>query len=89
MALTKENIKFCFNNLKKLRETNGNMYHIALHLGYLEAALQSVDALDTTPIDNCNTVTRKIIKSKKWWKSDREETHEQAIVRMVQKYLEE
>lgn len=83
MALTLENLKFCYDNLK----SNYNMGpgNKGKHFGYLEAGLLQFDYLETVRNNGNNEIKRNIIKSDKWWKKDKPESYESAILRMVEK----
>lgn len=85
------NIEYCLGTLKSYREVKSlNSFVIGLRLGYLEACLLSFDRLEVVEgKDNTTEVKREIVKSDRWWKKDRIETYEEAIVRMTQKLIEE
>jgi len=89
--LTKDNIRFALNTLRELRKGKSEQYYvIGMHVGFLEGALQSFGKLETEKDSNGRrTVKREIIKSTKWYKKDRLEDIEEAIVRMVNKFLSE
>lgn len=83
MALTLENLKFCYDNLK----SNYHMpiYNIGKHFGYLEAGLLQFGYLETVKNNGITDIKKNIIKSDKWWKKDKPESYESAILRMVEK----
>jgi hypothetical protein len=57
-------------------------------LGYLEAGLQSFGYLETSYDKDDNGETHKVVKKytcTSWWKKDKVETQEQAIIRQVEK----
>lgn len=88
--LTIENIKHCFDNIVKEKKSNyPNNYLISVSLGYLEAGLQIFDGLEVKEINGARVVKREMVKHKKWWKKDREETYEEAIIRQTKKLLDE
>jgi Asp-tRNA(Asn)/Glu-tRNA(Gln) amidotransferase C subunit len=59
---------------------------VGQYLGYLEAGLQSFGYLETFKNeDGILEVTKNTIRNNSWWRKDRKETHEQAIIRMVEK----
>jgi hypothetical protein len=84
------NILFSYRILKNNRE-NMSMFDIGRQLGYLEAGLQAYDCREIVKnLDKKSKfygnyeIKRQIIKSKKWWKKDKLETMEQAIIRQVE-----
>lgn len=83
--LTLNNILFAYNNLKNNRD-NMSTFDIGKHLGYMEAGLQLYDCLEYFKNDKTgNTeIKRNTIRNNKWWKKDKVETIEQAIIRQVE-----
>ena len=69
---------FCYNNLKKIRNWDNN-FEVGKHLGYLE----------TVKVGERYQVKTITIPSNKWWKKDKVETYEQAIIRMTEKMFNE
>lgn len=82
--LTLSHLLYCYNTIKHDREIISDTVTYA-HLGYLEAGLVSFGALETEDIGNVTRVKRNIVKPKKWWKKDREEDYEEAIIRQTEK----
>lgn len=87
--LTKGNIGYALNTLRELRKGKSSQYYvIGMHIGYLQAALQSFDKLETEiDSDGTKLVKRERVKASKWWKKDRYENLEEAIIRMTLKFL--
>lgn len=88
--LTLANILHAYKALKKDREALGP-WMVGRYLGYLEAGLQVYDCKETfknqdpkSKFYNQYVIKRETIKSNKWWKSDKVETMEQAIIRQVE-----
>lgn len=84
------NILFAYKNLKKNRD-NMSMFDIGKHLGYMEAGLQVYGCLEIVKNEDTKSkfygdseIKRETIKSKKWWKKDRLESMEQAIIRQTE-----
>jgi hypothetical protein len=84
MALTLKNLKFCYDNLKN-NYNDMSIYDIGKHFGYLEAGLLQFDYLEYVKNNGINEIKKNIIKSDKWWKKDKPESYESAILRMVEK----
>jgi hypothetical protein len=82
--LTLSHLQYCYNTLKTKRDHMGTPALYA-HLGYLEAGLVNFGALETEQRGDENIVKREMVKHTKWWKKDREETYEEAIVRQTEK----
>jgi hypothetical protein len=82
--LTLSHLLYCYNTIKHDREIISDTVTYA-HLGYLEAGLVNFGALETEQRGDENIVKREMIKPKKWWKKDREETYEEAIIRQTEK----
>jgi hypothetical protein len=83
------NILNAYKSFKKDRE-NVSAFSRGQYLGYLEAGLQSFGYLETSYDKDDDGVTHKvvtkeIIPNKSWWKKDKVETQEQAIIRQVEK----
>ena len=79
------NILHAYKNLKDNRD-NMSMFDIGKHLGYMEAGLQLNGCLEFFKNEKTGTseIKREVIKNKKWWKKDKVETMEQAIIRQVE-----
>ena len=84
------NILHAYKNLKDNRD-NMSMFDIGKPLGYMEAGLQVYGCLETIKnVDKKSKfygqyeIKREVIKSKKWWKIDKLEDMEQAIIRQVE-----
>ncbi len=88
-GLKVHNIEHCLKTLKEFRKNKHlDSFWVGLRLGYLEACLQSYNALETFKNkEGNNEVVKEIVKSDKWWKKDKKETYEEAIVRMAQKLI--
>jgi hypothetical protein len=84
-----KNILNAYSDFKKNRERL-SAFTRGQYLGYLEAGLQSFGYLETFKNeDGVLEVTKNTIKNNSWWKKDRKETQEQAIIRMVEKLFTE
>lgn len=85
------NIEYCLETLREFRENRSlSTFNVGLRLGYLEACLQSYGKLETVENKEGTTeVKREVTKSDRWWKKDRRESYEEAIVRMTQKLIKE
>jgi len=79
---------FCYNNLKKIRKWDNN-FEVGKHLGYLEAGLVAYGYLETVKVGERYQVKTITIPSNKWWRKDKVETYEQAIIRMTEKMFNE
>lgn len=79
---------YCYNNLKKFRN-QFDLVSFGKHLGYLEAGLVTYGYLETVKINNESEIKREILPAKKWWKKPKQETYEEAIIRMTQKMFKE
>ena len=84
------NILLAYKNLKKNID-NMSMFDIGKHLGYMEAGLQVYGCLETVKNEDTKSkfygnseIKRETIKSEKWWKKDRLESMEQAIIRQTE-----
>jgi hypothetical protein len=76
------------NAYKSLRKIEKVLFSRGQFLGYLEAGLQSFGYLETIDKDDngeTHKVVKKIIRNTSWWKKDKVETQEQAIIRQVEK----
>ena len=82
--LTFNKLLYCYKNLKKYRESMC-LITVGKHLGYLEAGLVVYDYLETINNSGTSEIKRNLIKSTKWYKKDRMESYEQAIIRMIEK----
>ncbi len=88
--LTLANILHAYKALKKDREALGP-WMVGRYLGYLEAGLQLYGCRESFKNQDPKSkfygeseIKRETIKSNKWWKSDKTETIEQAIIRQVE-----
>ena len=88
--LTLLNILHAYKAFKQDRDNMGP-WMAGRYLGYLEAGLQVYDCKETfknqdpkSKFYNQYEIKREIIKSKKWWKKDKLESMEQAIIRQVE-----
>ena len=88
--LTLANILHAYKALKKDREALGP-WMVGRYLGYMEAGLQVYDCRETVKNEDNKSkfygdsqIKRETIKSNKWWKKDKLETMEQAIIRQVE-----
>jgi hypothetical protein len=84
MGLTLKNLKFCYDTLKGSYKSM-SIYNMGKHFGYLEAGLLQFGYLEVVKINGIQEVKKNIIKSDKWWKKDKSESYESAILRMVEK----
>jgi hypothetical protein len=82
--LTLSHLLHCYNTIKHDREIISDVVTYA-HLGYLEAGLVSFGALETEQRGNISIVKREMVKNTKWWKKDRDEDYEEAIIRQIEK----
>lgn len=85
MALTLENIEHCYKSLIKNPKMGAVQY--GRHFGYLEAGLKQFDYLETEMVGSESRIKVMTVKGDKWWQRQREETLEEAIIRMVRKLL--
>jgi hypothetical protein len=82
------NILHCYNILKTNREYM-NMYDVGKCLGYLEAGLDNWGYSEIVKVDGESQIKRELKPATKWYKKPKLETHEEAIVRMVEKMFTE
>jgi hypothetical protein len=87
--LKSANILNAYKSFKKDRESLC-AFSRGQFLGYLEAGLQSFGYLETSYDKDDNGETHKVVKKEiirntSWWKKDKVETQEQAIIRQVEK----
>ena len=87
-TLEMRHLLFCYNNLREKRKRM-NPFELGKHFGYLEAGLMLYGRLETKKDGDRTVVEVKLGKSDKWWKKDRKETYEEAIVRMIRKLFDE
>jgi len=85
MSLTIQNLKNAYDDA--ISNYKNTTFQLGKRFGYIEAILQSFDKLETEVIDGVNSVKLKTVKSDKWWKSDKKETYEAAIIRMAENLL--
>jgi hypothetical protein len=82
--LTLANILHAYKAFKQDRDNMGP-WSSGRYLGYLEAGLQVYGYQETIKNkDGQSEVKREVIKNTKWWKKDKVETMEQAIIRQVE-----
>jgi hypothetical protein len=88
--LTLLNILHAYKAFKQDRDNMGP-FTAGRYLGYLEAGLQLYDCKETVKNEDPKSklygyseIKRETIKSKKWWKKDKLESMEQAIIRQVE-----
>jgi hypothetical protein len=88
--LTLANILSAYKAYKQDRDNMGP-WSSGRYLGYLEAGLQVYGCQETVKNQDPKSkfygqseVKREVIKNKKWWKKDKPETMEQAIIRQVE-----
>lgn len=88
--LTLANILHAYKALKQDRDNMGP-WSSGRYLGYLEAGLQVYDCRETVKNEDPKSkfygdseIKREVIKNTKWWKKDKVETMEQAIIRQVE-----
>ncbi len=88
--LTLLNILHAYKAFKQDRDNMGP-FTTGRYLGYLEAGLQLYDCRETVKNEDPKSkfygdseIKRETIKSKKWWKKDKLESMEQAIIRQVE-----
>lgn len=87
-TLEMRHLLFCYNNLREKRKWMGS-FELGKHLGYLEAGLMLYGCLETKKDGDRTVIDVKMVKSDKWWKKDREENYEEAIIRMIRKLFDE
>jgi hypothetical protein len=78
------NILYCYNTLKKNRETLST-FDVGKHLGYLEAGLDNWDYSETVKVEGESQIKRELKPATKWYKKAKLESYEEAIIRMVEK----
>lgn len=88
--LTLANILHAYKALKKDREALGP-WMVGRYLGYMEAGLQIFGYEETVKNEDTKSkfygesqIKREVIKNTKWWKKDKVESMEQAIIRQVE-----
>lgn len=87
MLHTLENV---YNELIKYRKGGyDDIFHLGRILGYLECVLSTIGELETWVEDGTQKILLKKVKSNSWWKSDKLESIEDALVRMTKKCLNE
>lgn len=82
-GLNLENLKYCYDSL--MNNPNMGYFNLGKHFGYLEAGLLQFNYLETEIVDGVTSIKTKMVKSGKWWKKDKKEAYQDAIIRMCQK----
>ena len=88
--LTLANILHAYKAFKQDKDNMGP-WSSGRYLGYLEAGLQVYGFRETVKNEDTKSkfygqseIKREVIKNTKWWKKDKVETMEQAIIRQVE-----